>query len=301
MRVMQEEYPGMKVMMYWGLTAASGLVEDKPSDAVLQQRLQEDGYGLWVSFYNGMLDTADGSAAFIDGNESSYYHLFAKEYDDSAAYIRNELVLLVDKPLRSKYAAQVSVAQAIYADGVMNLWKTPRFCGYYFENDADRLKQLEHNVYHSLRAADRYAWFYNENMDWWGSKGDGVKIPAGMQQAIESARSKSAAGQPLGFDLQAISTAAKEKCNTRRNLGGKIVYPDGDTGVKFTVTINGNAEENVFCIPYNGDQNYGCVFPAGVTATVTPERPGYTFEPASRSYGAQDDNLWSEDFKAIKR
>jgi hypothetical protein len=301
MQVMQEEYPGLKVMMYWGLTALAGSVEDNPADDVLLQRLKEDGYGLWASFYNGMLNAALPASEFIDGNEGSYYHLFANQYDDSAAYIGNELIALVEKPLRSKYTAQAKVAQAIYADGVMNLWKTPRFCGYYFENDADRLKQLEHNVFHSLRATDRYAWFYNENMDWWGTKGNGVSIPAGMQQAIQNARDKTAQGLPLGFDMQPISAAAKEKCDTRRNLGGKITYPDQDAGVDFEVTVNGKPEKNYFCEPYNGYQSYGCVFPAGVTATVKPVRPGYTFEPPIRTYGTAETNLWQEDFKAIKQ
>jgi hypothetical protein len=301
MQVMQEEYPGLKVLMYYGLTAVAGNIEDKPSDDVLQQRLKEDGYGLWASFYNGMLDAADTAAELIEGNEPAYYYLFAKEYDEAAAHIRNDLIVLIEKPLQTKYGAAAKVAQAIYADGVMNLWNTPRFCGYYFENDADRLKQLEHNVYHSLRSADRYAWFYNENMDWWGSKGNGVKIPNGMQQAIESARAKYAAGDPLGLDLETISSAAKQKCDTRRNLGGRISYPDSNAGLAFEVTINGNVEKNVFCGEYNNAQSYSCVFPAGVTATVKPVKDGYAFEPPIRSYSTTDNNIWQEDYKAIKQ
>jgi hypothetical protein len=301
MQVMQEEAPGLKVMMYYGLTAVGGNLDGNPDDATLQERLKEDNYGLWASFYNGMLDAAQAQSEFIEGNEGSYYYLFATEYDQAVTYIRDELVLLVDKPLRSKYAAQNRVSQAIYADGVMNLFNTPRFCGYYFENDADRLKQLEHNVYHSLRSADQYAWFYSESMDWWGTKGEGVKIPAGMQQAVESARAKIAASEPLGLDLQAISTAAKERCDSRRNLGGTITYPDTDTSLSFDVKIDGKAVQNVFCASYSNNKNYGCVFAAGVSATVTPVKPGYRFEPSSRSYGPTADNLWNENYTAIKQ
>jgi Ricin-type beta-trefoil lectin domain-like len=301
MQVLQEEYPGLQMMTYFGMSLFAGKVEDKPGPEVLQARLRDDAFGMWVNFLNGMIEGAQLGTNITDGNEIAYYYLFADEYDRSAANIRNELVILVDPSLRAKYATQVNVGQATYADGVMNLWDSPRFCGYYFESDADRRKQLEHNVYHSLRSADRYAWFYNENMDWWGSKGDGVNIPAGMQQAIESARSKISSGAGLGFDLQATSTNAKNKCDTRRFLGGTINYPDGNAGMRFDVVIDGKQAGRYACTPYSGDRLYNCVFPAGSTATVTPVKEGYRFEPPSRSYGGQDKNLWSEDFTAIKQ
>jgi Ricin-type beta-trefoil lectin domain-like len=301
MQVLQEEYPGLQVMAYYGTSIFNGKVEDRPSGDVLQSRLKADTFGMWASFLNGMLESAPSQTSITDGNEFAYNYLFANEYDNGAAKIRNELVVLVDPPLRNKYAAQVKVGQAIYADGVMNLWESPRFCGYYFDSDADRRKQLEHNVYHSLRAADRYAWFYNENMDWWGSKGAGIKIPAGLQEAIESARGKVATGAGLGFDIQAMSAAAKSKCDSRRILSGTISYPDGNAGVRFDVIINGKPEGRYACTPYSGDRSYDCVLPAGATATVTPLKEGYRFEPPSRSYSGQENNLWSEDFKAIKQ
>lgn len=301
MQVLQEEYPGLQVMTYYGMTQYTGKVEDKPSPEVLQARLREDAFGMWANFLNGLLEGAEAATNITDGNEPAYYYLFADEYDKNAANIRNELVILVDPSLRAKYATQVNVGHAIYADAVMNLWDTPRYCGYFLESDADRRKQLEHNVYHSLRSSDRYAWFYNENMDWWGSRGEGIKIPAGMQEAIESARGKIASGAGLGFDLQAVSKAAKDRCDSRRFLGGTINYPDGNAGVRFDVVVNGKLEGRYACTPYSGDRLYNCVFPAGAAATVTPVKEGYRFEPPSRTYGGQEKNLWREDFTAIKQ
>jgi hypothetical protein len=301
MQVLQEEYPGVQVMSYYGMSQFRGKVEDKPDSDLLQARLREDAFGLWASFLNGMLAAAPTQIDMTDGDEYAYYFLFGKEFDNSKANIRNDLVLLVDPALRAKYASQVKIGHGIYADGVMNLWDEPRFCGYHFDNNADRLKQLEHNVYHSLRSADRYAWYYNENMDWWGSKGQGVNIPDGMQAAIESARSKIATGAALGFDLEATSTAAKIKCDSLRFLGGAINYPDGNAGMRFEVVINGKLAGRYACTPYSGDRRYSCAFPAGATATVTPIKEGYRFEPPSRTYSGQEKNLWSEDYTAIKQ
>ena len=69
----------------------------------------------------------------IDGNEGSYYYTAAEQFENGAAYIRGA-DSLISPENRSAYDAQVEVAQAIYVDGLLNLWKAPEFFGFYLKN-----------------------------------------------------------------------------------------------------------------------------------------------------------------------
>ena len=82
---------------------------------------------------------------------------------------------------------------------MLDLWKSPRFVGFYLKNADERFKLLEHNLYYGLKNADDYVWVYGENVDWWKNK-----VPAGLEAALISAQDKVNSGQPLNFGWSAV-------------------------------------------------------------------------------------------------
>ena len=93
---------------------------------------------------------------------------------------------------------------AVYADHALALWRSEDDYPPRHASPAERLLWLEHNVYHALRSADRYAWLYGEDLDWWRDR-----LPGGAEDAVRSAREKVAKGLPLGFDLGEIVARAE--------------------------------------------------------------------------------------------
>lgn len=291
MNALQSEMPSVRVLTLYFVASLRGDVE--------ANELEQSGNALLLAFADGMLSAIGPDAQIIDGNEGTYYNTNAQEFDDMAKYIR-ESSKIVAPENRAKYAAQVKVANAVYVDGVMDLFKSPRFFGYYMNSDADRLRLLEHNVYHGLRSSDEYVWVYSESMDWWNRKGQGVTIPVGLEDALKRADSNIAGGKPLGFDITGIVNAAKTKFDARVNVGGTI-RGNGKSvnGIQVRSGIEHNGEE-VACATWgeSGDTiRYGCTLPGpSWSGTITPKLSGAGFEPPSRSYSGVPKDRWTEDF-----
>jgi hypothetical protein len=282
MRAVQEVYPGSIVFNLYMFSQMLKLVADNPSAALLQQRLKDDsGAGLWPSFVNGMLDASPGNLKFVDGTEMSYGNVRATEFESYRAKVVTPAKQFVESALRDKYSSQLSVGHGIYLDGLMNLWKSPRFCGYYYQSDADRLKLLEHNVFHSLRSADEYAWLYVENQSWWDN-GKGA-VPASTTAALLRAKDKQVRGVALNIDTEAFVPAAEAACASTISVYGDITGPDGKglPGVQFK--INGVLEP-ITCTSYNNASRYSCAIPGRTVAVIEPVLAGYSFTPPSIRY-----------------
>ncbi|MEN6304384.1 MAG: sugar-binding protein, partial [Armatimonadia bacterium] len=161
------------------------------------QALAQHGYGLYHSFLNGMLDEIGSRMSITDGNEPSYYYENSEKFLDAFHMMRQRALNLIPQEDVVKHQTQAQVSQALYMDyvfarvpwkGIPALWM----------KDDERAKWFEHNVYWALKTTDEFVWLYSEKMDWWKNK----DIPAGMEEAIVSARAKIAAGQSLGYDLR---------------------------------------------------------------------------------------------------
>lgn len=291
MQALQAEVPNVRVLCLYFVASVR--------DDVEAGELERSGNALLLAFADGMLDAINPSAEIIDGNETTYYNTNAQEFNDKARFIR-ESAKLVAAENRAKYERQVRVANAVYVDGMMNLWRSPRFFGYYLASDAERLQMIEHNVYHGLRSSDGLVWVYSENMDWWGTKGAGVKVPAGLAEAIKGAADKHVRGAALGFDLAGAVNAAMQKFNARVEVGGTI-RGNGKSvnGLKVRSGIEHNGEE-VACATWgeSGDTiRYGCTLPGpSWSGTITPKLDGASFDPPSRTYSGLTKARWTEDF-----
>jgi hypothetical protein len=197
--IVQQEFPGTTVLVTIALGWQWNWINAK-TEAERQALMQNDvRWGLFPAFFNGMLDGLDAQTKLIDGNELSYYYRNDHAYDYGRNQVLNEALTLIDPSNQDKYKTRVAVGQSVYVDNNMAFYPPEGLYGNYISSDAKRLKYLQHNVYHSLRTSDEYVWVWNQYMDWWGSKGEGVKIPAGVKEAFVDARAKFDAGQPIGI------------------------------------------------------------------------------------------------------
>lgn len=301
-RTAQTAFPGIQIYALYLLTANSSDVSDNSQlqSKQLQSNLQGSDSGLWPSFVNGMLEAAAPGTTLVEGNEHAYGYLRAGQFSAARATVQRTLLPLVAPENRSRYR-QVQLGQAIFADGVMNLWKSPRFCGYYFRSDTERAQVLQHNVYYSVRTADETAWFYNENMDWWGSSAAGQHVPASVVSAVREGRRRAQAGEPLGQDISAFVPAAEAACNARVTIGGDLLSSAASENTHFEVNgvlqgLNDTPDPN--CGTWNAGRRYGCAFPGGWSGTLRPVAAGVKFDPPLRTYKNQTRDDWSAHFLA---
>ena len=213
MQTLQTTQPGTQVLTFGLLSWLKDLSAAPTTKTKLQQQLANHDYGLWPAFINGMLDVARPGVAIIDGNEWAYYYYKADWFDATRNAIFNKARIFVAPSNSGKYDKYVKLGQSVYSDLVLDLFpdplKDPRAgkTTQHFLSPADRLRLLEHNLYHSLRTTDRYTWFYSESADWWQNR-----IPTGAEAAIDRAKAKIQARKPLGFDLAPLVDKAIKQC-----------------------------------------------------------------------------------------
>lgn len=243
-----------------------------------------DDYELFKPFFDGMVDAALDTVVFIDGNESSYYFLSKNAFEGG----RNAIVTSYDSLVPSvheKFKKLVQVSSAVYVDGVLNLWNSPRFIGYYFLNNTERSLMIQHNTYYSLQTADEYVWIYNENMNYFkGVSGKPVRIPKDLPISLRRAKRKVAADTTLGFSVGLMVRKAKREYDRRIFINGVITTNVDNSGVKMISGFNNEYGDESACIVYNAYGNYDCVFPYNITVTTYPSLHGASFQPQKRRY-----------------
>ena len=213
MSVLQATNPSTKVLTLSLLSLIKDLLSETTDPVKLQQQLVNHDYGLWPAFINGMLDAMQSNSVIIDGDEGAYYFYNADWFKGmSLQVIPKDAKALVDPVNSMKYDNNVKVGQAVYMNFVLDLFEPSDKSWYgikmpHFLSPDDRLKLLEYNTYYGLQTADQYVWIYGENMDWWRNN-----IPNGAEDAIRRAKTKIQNGQPLGFDINAATNSARNKC-----------------------------------------------------------------------------------------
>lgn len=285
LNAVQAEMPNIKIMLLFGATIVKAQTEEYSGGA-----LQNAEWALFAAFIDGMLDVIGPQVQLIDGNEGSYYYTAAQDFDNFNAYKRVARDY-VSEENRFKYDKHMRTARAVFVDGTLNLWNSSRFIGQYFSNDTERRQWLEFTTYHGLRASDEYLWVYNENMDWWNTRGNGVVLPAGTEAAVASAEQKINSNQALGFALTPAMTAAAATYGDNRFIGGQVKDASGNGISGVTLTTSGIAGTgvgglgDVYCgRPNDSDGYFSCFFPRNASYTITPSKTGYTFNPPSLTY-----------------
>lgn len=223
MAALSEEFPGFTLLTlrllgdfadqsYW-----SGRILGERDPVRRDGLIQRFYYGLHADFLNGMLDPITPDVVIVDGNEDAYYFTSASEFSRGRHLINQEVLPLVAPELRARYRAQVQVGQALYLDYLYGRWDAIASFPLHLVRQARELDEsqrdhwLEHNAYHALATADTYAWCYSEGSNWW----TGENLPPGAEAALVRARSKQAAGEPLGFAVEPMLEAARARAKAR--------------------------------------------------------------------------------------
>ena len=263
----QGELPDVQILALWllGSVIDNHKWNDDPKTG---------SYALYGAFVSGMYSAIDGDARLIDGNEQSYYYLGHQDFDAARADLQSGFKYLMPA-VRELAADKFNLGQAVYADGVLNLWKSTRFIGYYMANDADRMNLYKYNLYHGLRTADEYLWMYNENMNW--GTGD---TPVGIEAATRDVMALIDAGKPLGFDMDAIIAKARVEFVRKIEYWGQITDIN-DAPISGASVLSGISDDQggeSGCGMYNIN-SFGCTVPYGWSGVFTPKLDGYRFEP----------------------
>jgi hypothetical protein len=295
MRAWQSEYPNITILNLFGLGIVRAQTEYYGGD---QSKAE---WGLWGAFIEGMLDVINPQARLIEGNEGSYYYTSSTDFSDFREYKRGARALLSSEN-RITYDQQMQIAYAVYVDNVLNLWKSPSYFGYYLASDLERRRYAAHNFYHAMKNSDEYVWVYAENMDWWGTKGQGVNVPSRLPGIMQSVKNKIASGQSLSFSItQAVEKATFEF--DRRVFVDGYIYKNGldfNTRIRSGPPI-GIEKEDSSCNTYNNHPDYwyyDCTFPYGWTGTLTPSDSDVGFTPAKRSYTNLTQSSSEQNFDA---
>jgi hypothetical protein len=219
MKAIQAEQPNPQFLTFGLLSWMRDVFESASDPAKLQQQLANHTYGLWPAFINGMLDATKLGSMIVDGHEFSYYFYSAAPFEDTQTSIIKGARVLVDPINWQKYNRQVKLGQAVFIDLLIDLFpkhmKVSPFVKTlpHFLAPEDGMRLLEHNIYHSLRTADRYTWVYSETPDWWNNK-----VPPGIEAAIRHAKTKFQNRKPLGFDIEPAIKAAFKKCQVTSTM-----------------------------------------------------------------------------------
>jgi hypothetical protein len=202
MRALRSSKPDIKLLTFFGISMP---LQFRPGDDVakVQAEWPNHDWALLVPFVEG-ITIAAARDSVIDGNEMAYYFTGQQEFARSRRFIVHDALHLVQPGNAATVARNTQAGMSVYLDQALDLRTDPQLS--HFMSPRERRDMLEHNTYWALASCDEYTWFYSERMDWWNGN-----IPAGVESAVRSARRKISSGQPLGFDIAASVTAARDK------------------------------------------------------------------------------------------
>lgn len=290
LNAIQSEMPEVKIMTLFGMSIIKAQAEESKS-------LERADWALLGSFINGMLDVINPKAELIDGNEGSYYYTAAQGFRDFRAY-KESAREYVSPENRSKYDAQVKIAHAVFADGLLNLWKSPRFFGYYLQNDLERQQFLEHNTYQALKNSDEYVWVYNENMDWWDTRGKGVQLPTGLERLLRRATQKIKMNQPFGLNIENFVARALRGFDAKVQVAGRITQDGKGLGEVYLDSGYAIHGTDSACGHSNADGYFSCTLPPNWTGKIIPTLKGFRFDPPEVALNNLSKNTDDQQFKA---
>ncbi len=249
-----------------------------------------ENFTMLKPFFEGMLEAALPTITFIDGNEMSYYFLKAEDFDWGVQEI-HKLHSEIDPDLSGKYQVQVKVANAVFVDGLLNLWRSPRFIGYYFASDQERLDFIQHNTYHALRTADEYVWIYAENINYFENS-----VPEGLAESLKAGLDASNSGQPLDISVTEFVNAAKAEFDRKVEVYGTITTKVPNAGAIVNSGFVKEDGKEVACNVHSAYGEYACTFPYGTTVTLRPVLEGVEFTPSEITLTNLTENLGDQNF-----
>jgi hypothetical protein len=270
MKAVQKEKPNIKILMLFGAAIVSAQAEERKS-------LEKAEWALYASFINGMLDVIGPRVELIEGNEGAYYYQSAKDFDWFASN-KKAAGEMVSPENRAKFDRQVRVGSSVFVDGTLNLLNSPRFFGFYLADETQRQQFLQFTTYHALRTSNQYVWVYNEQMDWWGSKGSGVSLPANLETSLRNAKDAALNNRALPFSVEPFVTKAQGLFNARVEIDGRVSSKGVGLGGVFLSTEFQKDGRDYACEVTKPDGYFQCFVPSKWKGRITPSKDGYSFE-----------------------
>ena len=223
MRALEEEFPGLTIL---SLRLLSDFQDASPfsqhflpvrDEAKAAIRLEKLWWGLHPAFINGLLDAATSETTIVDGNEDAYFYTSALDFYRVGGVLRHDALALVAPENRRKYSAQVQVGHALSIQYPLGLWAEVLSFPDYLKKQAleltpeQRLQWFEQNAYYAMKTSDEYVWCYGEQQNWWSGK----DLPAGLEEALRSARRKVEANEPMEYTVEPLLQAARTRLKAR--------------------------------------------------------------------------------------
>jgi hypothetical protein len=199
MVALQTGFPGLDILTLFQLGYLDRIAAFVTAGS-RRRALAQTGYGLLAQFVAGMLEAASGTTSITDGNEGAYWYADSTAFRSGVQVVKKGVLTLLPRGLHRAYRQRVRVGQAVYADYILGIYQLAGDSVGARVAPANRMKWLEHNVYHALRNSDEYVWFYSEKMNWWRQD----SLPPGLAEAVERASRAANSGAPLGFDARDI-------------------------------------------------------------------------------------------------
>jgi hypothetical protein len=287
MQVMEQEYPGVQIVNLYALSALNYLIANVKTGEDPNVFLADEDYGLWPSFFAGWVEAADDSTILIEGNEPSYYYTRRAEFETAKSFVKNDLSLFLPKQLRAKYTERIVMGHAVFVDGVMDSYKSPRFIGYYFGGDRQRLELLHDNILNGLETSQSVVWIYSEQTKWWENP-----PRKEIDDALRLAKADASAGVLPSPPSQAL-IKAETGLRTRITIGGKIRDANGK-GLKPESWKPALA--NLACSSWGDEGAYACDFPKGSDVVMEPVIAGKAFEPKLLRLRKVEKSNWAMDW-----
>ena len=228
MAAIQQELPTAVVHTFFTFSYATHFAKNPDPYAALEKH----HYGLYFDFLNGMLDAAGPGITLTDGNEGSYYYQDSERFFRSYHAMRQTGLALVAPENIAKFLTQTQASQALYVDHLFAL-RSRQYLSHHM-TPAERALWFQHNVYWAMTTTDEFVWLYSEKMNWWQNK-----VPEGLEEAVRAARASLDAGKPLGYAMDDIVAAAKER--EKEALEKSLIRREGRVRrIGAAPTIDGN-------------------------------------------------------------
>jgi hypothetical protein len=167
MKAMSAEYPDMTFISMWLFSLLRQSLLTGSDD--VQAALENDKYGLFPAFVNGLLDAVPATVTLVDASETAYYFARKDEFLELGNLIKQTNSSVVAPLLApeniNKYKQQVQAGFGIYLDMYLNDLGSPYYIS--AKEGGTRLDRLRENVQAAVAASDEYIWIYGEQSKWW--------------------------------------------------------------------------------------------------------------------------------------
>jgi hypothetical protein len=176
MRSLEEEHPGLTVMLTFGHSYVAWQMR------TYKKPQAEVSYGLLASFVDGLIDGA-ARAKIVDGYEAAYGFREPASFDRAYQLMRAEAMPIVAEAAAYRRTVRSGFGIWMDFDWRQRGWRVSDFETNYFS--PPRLYTV---VRKALETSDGYVWVYGETPRWWSPEGGPAMLPAAYDYVLRRAK-----------------------------------------------------------------------------------------------------------------